>query len=320
VPDGKLLNNMSNCITSLSLLLADLLDISKLEADVVVPNVIDFNAYELLSKLVAVHAPQAHSKGLQLRWRPCHLFARTDPVLLERMVGNLIANAIRYTDRGGVLVACRKRQGKTWVEVWDSGIGIAKDKTVEIFEEYRQIDPGRAIRVGGAVGSGLGLAIVAKTAALMGLQVQVRSRLGRGSVFALELPLSTGLPLADLPTPAAHCLRIALVDDNESILDAMCAALQAHGHEVVAATNGLDLMHLLGDDAPDVVVSDFRLQGGETGFDVIADARKVFGLRLAAIIITGDADPEIMHLMTEHGITVQQKPLQMEALLAALQR
>jgi PAS domain S-box-containing protein len=320
VPGEKLLANISNCITSLSLLLADLLDISKLQAEVVQPHAIDFCVNEWMTPLVAVHAPQAREKGLQLRWRPCHLLARTDPVLMARMVGNLIANAIRYTDHGGVLVACRKRQGKAWVEVWDSGIGIAQDKTQEIFEEYRQVDPGRPSGGGGSVGSGLGLAIVAKTATLMGLQVQVRSRLGHGSVFALELPLSTSLQLTAQPSPAEHCLRIALVDDNESILDAMSAALKAHGHEVVAACNGYELLELLAGDAPDVVVSDFRLQGGETGFDVIASARKVFGSRLAAVIITGDSDPEIFPMMTEHGIAVLQKPLQMDALLAALER
>jgi diguanylate cyclase (GGDEF)-like protein/PAS domain S-box-containing protein len=192
-PNEKLLTNMTNCVAALSELLPDLLDISKLEAGVVTAESSDFPVSDLLSRLVVVHTPQARNKGLRLRCRPSGLHAHTDPVLLKRILGNLIANAIRYTERGGVLIACRRHQGKTWIEIWDSGIGIPQDKTQEVFEEYRQLAPNNQSRGAGPVGSGLGLSIVAKMAALLGLEIRVQSRLGKGSMFAVELQLDAGM-------------------------------------------------------------------------------------------------------------------------------
>ncbi|HSG22176.1 MAG TPA: PAS domain S-box protein, partial [Azonexus sp.] len=154
--DAPLLDNMANCLDSLSELLTDLLDISKLDAGVVTPVPSEFSVADLLANMVAVHEPEALLKGLRLRAVASSLHARTDPVLFRRMIGNLIANAVRYTERGGVVVGCRRHQGKYWIEVWDSGIGIPEDKTADVFEEFRQLDNDARQR-----GSGLGLAIVA---------------------------------------------------------------------------------------------------------------------------------------------------------------
>jgi len=187
--DAKLLANMERCIGGLSHLLNDLLDISRLDAEVVIPEASRFPVADLLSRLVAVRTPWALEKGLRLRCRPSALQAHTDPVLLANMLERIITNAIRYSEHGGVLIACRHRQGKTWIEVWDSGIGIAPDLIPLVFEEYLQAHPDNPRRNGNFMGSGLGLAIVAKTASLLDLEIRVQSRLGRGSVFAIELPL-----------------------------------------------------------------------------------------------------------------------------------
>ncbi len=315
-PDDKLLANMETCVASLSELIPDLLDISKLEAGAVSPEVSDFPVSDLLSRLVAVHAPPAQNKGLRLRWRPSGLHAHTDPLLLERMLGNLIANAIRYTKRGGVLIACRRHQGKAWIEIWDSGIGIPPDKTQEIFTEYRQLAPnhqGLGANAN-AKGSGLGLFIVAKMAALLGLAIRVESRLGKGSMFAVELPLGAGTEALERRAAATRPLRIALVDDDTNVLHALTSALESNGHQVVSAASGRELLRLLGNDAPNMVISDYRLLDGETGINVIERVRAVFGQTLPALIITADTAPDILRSLLTLGISVQHKPVKMAVL------
>jgi signal transduction histidine kinase len=314
--DRALAANMQECIGSLSGLLTDLLDLSKLEAGVVTPSVSDFPLAEVLTSLESVHAPEAQLKGLRLRCVATRCVGRTDPILFKRLLGNFIANAIRYTDRGGVRVGCRLRQGKAWVEVWDSGIGIPADKIGEIFQEFRQLGDNARNR-----GSGLGLAIVAKTAALLGLEIRVRSRPGRGSVFAVELP--AGLR-QEIPAPmpvdmVCRPLRIALVDDNAMVREAFAAGLRRSGHQVVAAATGASLRSQLGDRPPDIVVSDYRLAQGETGFDVIAALRAGTSVPLPAILITGDTDPRLMRSMADRGIIVVHKPVDLETLEAYLE-
>ncbi len=316
-PGGApLLANLNDCLGSLSELLSDLLDLSKLQAGVVTPNPSDFRVADVLASAVSVHEPEARLKGLRLRSVPSGLVGRTDPVLFRRIVGNLVDNAVSYTERGGVLVGCRRRSGKTWVEVWDTGIGIPPDKTAEIFEEFRQLGDDARTR-----GSGLGLAIVAKTAALLGLEIQVRSRPGRGSVFAIELPL--GQAITELPAEpevvSPRAVRIALVEDNELVLGAMATALRSIGHEVVAAASGEALHAALADRIPDIVVSDYRLAAGETGFDVISTVRAKAGRELPAILVTGDTDPRLVRNMAERGITVLHKPLDMDTLQAYIE-
>jgi len=315
-PDQPLLANMKDCIGSLSGLLTDLLDLSKLEAGVVTPNRSDFPVADLLASLASVHGPEAQLKGLRLRCISSAVTAYTDPVLYKRILGNLIDNAIRYTRRGGVLIGCRRRQGKTWVEVRDTGIGIPADKTADIFEEFKQLGDEARTR-----GSGLGLAIVAKTAALLGLEIRVRSWPGRGSLFAVELPLGQApLLLAQEPRGGVcHALRVALVEDNAMVREAFVLGLQGAGHQVVAAATGALVRDELGDLAPDIVVSDYRLGRGETGFDVITALRAAMGADLPAILITGDTDPSLMRSMADRGIVVLHKPVDLETLLAYLE-
>jgi PAS domain S-box-containing protein len=313
-PQQSLVAGMDDCVEVLSNLLDDLLDLSKLAAGVVTPHMVDFPVAEMLACLESVYTLEAKTKGLRLRIRPSGLTGRSDLVLFKRVVGNLMGNALRYTERGGMLVGCRRRQGKTWIEVWDSGIGIAADQTEVIFEEFKQLgDQARNC------GSGLGLAIVAKTAALLGLGISVRSWPGRGSVFAIELPLGQPKAEADAeaePQPAVgHALNVALVEDNALVREAMVIALQeACHHHVVAAASGRSLLAQLGRWVPDIIVTDYRLADGETGYDVITAVRQATVADLPAIIITGDTSPKLIASMHEQGITVLHKPLDLEQL------
>ena len=341
-PDNsEIVNSIQHCVLSLSELLTDLLDISKLDAGVVNPHRSDFPLDDLLTSLASVYAVESAAKNLQLRVRPCGILLHSDQRLLHRIIGNLISNAIRYTEKGGVLIACRRHQGKLWLEVWDTGMGIPEGKTKIIFEEFRQLGDEARNR-----GSGLGLSIVSKMAALLGLQIRVRSRLGTGSIFALELepattdkntappgqngggPSSGELNLASgnyspAPTPqrasnvqSSGTPKIGVIDDNPQVLQALAFALENSGYQVFAAASGKQLLAELGNRAPDLILSDYRLAEGENGFEVIAAVRDRFGADLPAIIMTGDTDPSMIRSMGTHGVTILYKPVQFDTLQA----
>jgi CheY-like chemotaxis protein len=314
--EASTLYKMKACLSGLGELLSNLLELSKLEAGVVKPKRQAFSLDDLLRKLVLAHAPLAEEKGLALRYRPTRLTGHTDPALFRRMLGNLLANAVRYTGQGGVLVACRRRQGKAWVEVWDTGMGVPEDRLVEVFEEFRQL--GNSAR-NPEYGHGLGLSIVAKTAALLGLRIRVRSRPGTGSLFALELPLGGVLPTAK-EAAAATCraLRIALVEDNAEVRESLCFALEAEGHPVVAAATGAELLARLAGLAPDMIIADHQLARNETGLGVIQSLRAAFGAKVPALILTGNTDPRFILAMGEAGVPVQHKPVDLDDLLARI--
>lgn len=309
----RLLQNMRECVKGISGLLSDLMDVSKLDAGVVLPTPSDWSVNELLNEIMAVHAVEAQAKGLRLRLRATDAWTYTDRKLMQRVVGNLVSNAIRYTERGGVLVACRRRAGKHWVEVWDTGIGIARDKLGRAFEEFAQLnDADRTI------GSGLGLSIVAKTSQLLGLQMRVQSTPGKGSLFAIELPTQRwcSLPAARDWQATRRIRRIALVEDNALLLDSLVFALEATGFELVAASTIEDLLARLGGQRPDIVISDFHLTNAQTGADAIAALRAVFGPELPCLVITADTGAELHRSLTSQQIPVLQKPLDIDAFLA----
>lgn len=311
--EAPLLRNMTNCVANLSELLTDLLDLSKLEAGVVAAKVSTFSIPELLDSVLSAHIPVAAQKRLQLRCRYRSVNGETDPVLFSRIINNLIANAVRYTEHGGILVGCRKHQGKMWIEVWDSGIGIPPDKTGEIFEEFRQLGSAARNR-----GSGLGLAIVARTAALLGLSIRVRSRMGKGSMFAIELPPGGEIGSSATVQPAIRALRVALVEDNPVVLTAMTLFIEQRGHQVIAAETAVALLERLDGLAPDIVVSDYRLDFGYTGVDVIAAVRQEFGEHLPALLVTGDTDPALLRNLASDGIVVLHKPVDVDYLHAQM--
>lgn len=179
------MEKIQRCLCSLTEFLDDLLDLSKLDAGVVQPVPCRFTLGKVLEKVVTTHGPDADKKGIHLRAVATRQMVKTDPVLFERILSNLVSNAVRYTDKGGVVVGCRRRRGRKWVEVWDSGIGIGQQDIPEIFEEFKQLrNPERSRDKG----TGLGLAIVRRAAMLLGAEIRVESKPGRGSVFAVALP------------------------------------------------------------------------------------------------------------------------------------
>lgn len=306
-----LVAKIQDCVSSLSELLNDLLDVSKLDAGVVTPRLSDVPINDILQSILTIHSPEAELKGLRIRTRPSSELVRIDPQLMQRILSNLVFNAIRYTNKGGILIGCRRHQGKLWIEVWDTGIGFPEDKIDRIFEEFTQLGDDARNR-----GSGLGLAIVNKSANLLGLKIRVRSRLGQGSMFAIEVPLGHSIAAKASPTikPSPVRLTIALVDDNVSVLEAFSLAIKTFGHEVISATSGRELFNLLGNRIPDILISDYRLADGEIGLDLIATARRLFMCNLPAILVTGDTDPELLRKMAKQDVTICHKPLRISAL------
>ena len=314
-----IVEKMQQCSDNLSVLLNDLLDLSKLDAGAIQPQPTVFSLAEVLADIATTHEPSAEQRDLLFRVAATRLVGHTDKQLLRQLLANLVGNAVRYTERGGVLVGVRRRDGKLWIEVWDTGIGIAADQRDEIFEPFRQLgNPARDQEHG----SGLGLALVQRLAKVLGLQIRVSSRVGRGSMFAVEVPRASVLPVANDAKqrimPARRRLRVALVEDQAFVREAMARGLAHLGHDVVAAADVVGLLAALEDVAPDVIVADYRLKGGSSGSEAIAVTRKCYGEHVSAVVVTGETDPDVVRSITACGLRVMHKPVQLDELQICL--
>ncbi len=307
-----MVGKVESAVTALQELLDALLDISRLDAGVVTPSNTDFRLQPLLLRLDGVFAPQAEGKGIRLRAAPTRLAVRSDPVLLERILINLLANAVRYTQQGGVLVGCRRRGGNVRVEVWDSGIGIADTHRDSIFQEFYQIGNPERDR---QKGLGLGLAIATRLARLLGSRIELVSRPGKGSVFAIELPRGTATESTRKTEPAPlslHGMRVLIVDDDALVRDAMASLLTQWGCEVLSAGDGAEAEAVMKRQGatPDAIVCDYRLPEGETGIEVIRRLRNVAGADVPAALVTGDTAPERLREASDSGYALLHKPVQ----------
>lgn len=303
-----------------------LLDISKLDAGVIQSNVQDIALAPLLARIESEFRPLAERKGLRFAMRAPALAVRSDPALLERMLRNLVGNAIQHTPRGTVMVACRRRAGAVHVEVRDSGPGIAPALHREIFQEFYQVGNLERDR---SKGVGLGLAIVDRLGRILGHRVAVRSSPGRGSTFAIELPAGSMAAVAQATTqapanrPPLDALRgklVAAIDDDAIVLEGMRKLFAHWGCELVAACGVEELLACLEADGrvPDLVISDYRLRGGETGAQALARVAATFGRPLPGILVTGDTAPERLREATRSGHSVLHKPVRPAKLRALL--
>ncbi len=302
-------------IDALEALFDELLDISRLDAGTVRPTIVDLRAEPLLQGLAQRYRPLAEARGLSLRCRvPADAVLRADAVLLERMLGNLLANAVRYTERGGIALTCRRR-GDAWLlQVWDTGIGIAADQHARIFEEFYQIGNPERDR---AKGLGLGLSIVQRLGALLALPISLRSQPGHGSQFALRVPRGDAEAIVTpAPEPASSTADlitgrvIAVIDDEESIREGMAGLLAQWGVRAVVAADLADCeagLARLG-AAPALVIADFRLRD-VSGTSVIDALRARHGAGVRGLIITGDVARESLQAARRAGYPVLHKPV-----------
>jgi two-component system, sensor histidine kinase len=319
---ADLVGHIEDATASMEELFNALLDISRLDAGVIEARPVHFPLQHLLDELDSQFAPLAAEKGLRFSVRPCSSHLCSDPLLLKRILINLISNAIRHSDDGGVLVGCRKSGDSLKIGVWDTGRGIPADQLPSIFQEFVQLhNPERDRRKG----LGLGLAIVNRLVLLLGHRLEMRSQLARGSCFSIEVP--AGNPDLALPpsVPSATGVLpedslVVLVDDDHAILHGMAELFDSWNIDLVAAPNAEDVLHWLAGLArvPDLIVADYRLPGDNDGLGVIAQLRRQFGRDIPAIVITGDTAPDTIQRIKQAGFPVLNKPLHPAKLRALL--
>ncbi|NNM82763.1 MAG: hybrid sensor histidine kinase/response regulator [Burkholderiales bacterium] len=305
----KLLENSCAASEATMKMLDTLLDFSRIEAGVVEPQWKTFRLQAILNKIENDLAPQADAKGIVYRTRETQLAVRSDPALVELILRNLVSNAIRYTEQGGLLVGCRKHGNQVVLEVWDTGIGIAKDQQEEVFREFHQLgNPERDRRKG----LGLGLAIALGLARVLGHDLSLSSASGRGSVFRIALPKAIlEMTPASPESPRIHVLsaRVLVIDDDVTVLEGMRQLLCGWGCECDIAETIEDAIRLAGLNAPDMVISDYRLRGLRSGIQAIESLRHLLGEGLPALLITGDTAPERLREAQTSGLPLLHKPV-----------
>jgi len=298
--------------------LDSLLDINRLETGLLTPAKANISVGDLFGTLEADFFEAAVQKGVQWRLVQSRLAVHSDRRMLELMLRNLLSNALRYTERGSILLGCRRAGYKVRIEVWDSGIGIAEEQIPRIFDEYYQVEDRTHL------GSfGLGLAIVQRLGNLLGHPVDVRSRPGEGSCFSIEVPLahesvSAGNGKA-LPERAEQAFRgtILVIEDDSFVRSGIELLLAAEGSNVVAAANGHDALELVAKKGvrPDLVLSDFNLPGRMNGIDSIAAVRKALGRNIPAVVLTGDIRSEVLEAIARHDVRIATKPVNADQLM-----
>jgi two-component system, sensor histidine kinase len=321
-----LAQRIASSVGALEALLSALLDVSKLDAGAIVANPRDFALRPLFERLIDECAPEALERGLKLALVCGDRVIRSDPVLIERILRNLIANALRYTERGGIVIGCRRRGTDYALEVWDSGPGIPAAQRTRVFEEFYQIgNPGRDR----TRGLGLGLAIVRRLADLLGHRIDVQSREDRGSVFRIVVPAGDRTALAGecaqvLPEPSLAGKRILIVDDEADVRDGATLLLRQWGCNVVAVADAATAADAYrGRAPPQAMIVDYRLGDGAEGLATIAALRHVFGPATPAVLVSGESGEIELARIRDSGVPMLHKPLppaQLRSLLAHLLR
>jgi two-component system, sensor histidine kinase len=307
-------------------LIKTLLDISKLDAGVVKPEVRDFALDEVLSVLEASFGPQAAAKGLKLSVKRCGLLVRSDSMLLLRVLQNLVSNAVRYTETGSVTVGLRRRGPQCFIDVADTGRGISENERETIFEEFYR---GTAAADGTHTGLGLGLAIVQRTVLALDHPLMLESQLGKGSTFRLELPCAGVAPrpaAANSERPeakqgAAGAL-VLLIENDQDVRDATVRLLKGWSCQVLTAQGLKDVAPIQTElkRQPDIVLADYHLDDGETGLAALEEVRRCIGM-VPAVILTADSSPSVSESVLAAGAELMHKPIkpaQLRALMTHL--
>lgn len=318
LPTRALVNQTSTALDSVEDLLEALLEISRLDAGAIQPEIIDFRLDTLLGTLRVEFAPVARASGLVLDMASEPLWVRSDIRLVRRILQNFLSNALRYTQQGSVRLDFVVGERTIRVSVIDSGPGIAADKQALVFEEFRRLDTRTS-------GKGLGLAIVKRASDMLGHRVTLESAPGRGSTFAIELPI--GEPVADLdngPEPigrdrSMRGLNVLVIDNERAIQTGMRTLLGGWGCTVLAAGGFAEATGLFAaDSAPDIILIDYHLNEGETGDVALDRLRDHFAMPIPAVMISADRGKELKARLDAHGIPLLNKPVKPAQLRALL--
>jgi len=302
-----------------------LLDISKLESGAIKPEPSDFTVAAIFEELRTEFASIAASKGLQLEIESCDDAVHSDPSLVEQILRNLLSNAVKYTREGRVRLRCLHEAALLRIDVLDTGVGIPADQLPFIYDEFYQVG---VASNSSRDGYGLGLSIVRHLVKLLTLQLRVRSEVGKGTTFSLMLPASEGQAAPVHPEFTQSSIsrpehngdaRVLLVEDNASVRNATSLLLELDGYHVTAvASLAAALDHVRAGNGVDLLVSDYHLNDGETGSQVIAALRDELGSALPSVLTTGDTSSAIKHLPCDPHLRITSKPIRAEELLTLL--
>ncbi len=321
----KLVAKLDETLGAISGMLNTLLDINQLEAGIVHPEPVDFCIGDLLEQMKSEFSYHTEAHGLGWHVIRCGLTVRSDPRLLQQMMRNLLSNAVKYTGAGKIMLGCRRRGDKLRIEVWDTGVGIPEEQLQTIFEEFHQLDNPARER---GRGLGLGLAIVQRLGDLLGHTVHVRSRPGKGSVFAIEVPLAeaaAGQAASVVPLDAAdranHTGAILVIEDDPSVREMLDLLFKSEGHRTAVAADGKGALTLVARGAirPDVVVADYNLPGGLNGLQVVAALRATLHREIPVITLTGDISTQTLREIAQQGCIQLNKPVKAEELTRLIQ-
>ncbi|MDX1598677.1 MAG: NahK/ErcS family hybrid sensor histidine kinase/response regulator [Marinobacter sp.] len=307
-------------------LLADLLDISKLDQQAMRPDLVFTDVAALATGLGEEFEAVAANAGLKFRIHTVPAMVKTDQRMLTRIIRNLLSNAFRYTRQGGVLLALRARGDYLRIEVWDTGVGIDEGKLRDIFREFHQLLPQGT---GGRQGVGLGLAIVERMVRILGYDIDVASRPGRGSRFVLTVPLEKSMagqtavaeshPLESF-TEGFNGARVLVIDNEQAVLDSMQVLLERWGCTVMTARSDNEAQELLAaeEQSPSVILADYHLDNNLTGCEAIYSVRRKLDRDVPAAIITADSSDNIRRLVRAQYLPILNKPVKPNRLRALL--
>ncbi|HVF63816.1 MAG TPA: ATP-binding protein [Casimicrobiaceae bacterium] len=326
----SLISRIQQALEALEAQFGQLIDLSKLEAGVLVADRARVPLGPLFAEIAGEFAPMAEAKGLRLAAVGTRLAVDSDPALLSRILRNLVGNAVRYTRAGGVVLGARRRGTNVVIDVVDSGVGIAAEHRERIFEEFFQIRSS-ASSSQAARGMGLGLAIVRRFCNLLGHDIVLDSRTGRGSRFSVTAPRVTDLR-APLPHESASRARrsdgingmlsgaiVAVIDDDVAAVDAMRALFSTWGATVAGGCSVDETLADLGriERYPDLIVADLRLDADGSGLDAVVTLRQELGFRVPALVVSGDTSFAAAHAVRSAGLVLLRKPVVPGALAAA---
>ncbi|HZW23979.1 MAG TPA: ATP-binding protein [Gallionella sp.] len=317
-----LVRQVERSVESLSTLLNALLDISKLDAGAIVPHMQICDLGAMLRHVAADYQILSSLRNIRLVIHPCAEHVHSDPMLLERILTNLVSNALRYTPQNGrVMIACRRRGDRVRIEVRDNGIGISRNDQNNIYREFFQLNQPQ---LDSSKGLGLGLAIVDRLVKLLGHRIDLRSAPGKGSVFAVEVPIASGVSESsmagtidaetEIETVTDNSIlagkKLLVVDDDEMVLNSTASILLAWGCQVTLATSLSQVEQFLQNGmAWDMIISDYQLENHATGIDVITMVQQHQSQKLPCILVTGDTGPTVLKLAAVSGHHLLHKPV-----------